>query len=71
LWRRLRKPDLAPAIRAGRKITYNVLSHGSKILAAARPFGPAEKIILGSSENESGKTNSRQNTKPDFSLKSN
>jgi hypothetical protein len=42
LWRRLRKPDPGPATRAGRKITYDVLSHGSKILAAARTFGPAE-----------------------------
>jgi hypothetical protein len=39
----------------------------TEILAAARPFGPAEKTILRSNENESGEMNSTQNTKLDFS----
>jgi hypothetical protein len=56
---------------SSKKIAYGILSHKSKILAVARPFGLAEKIILKSSENESGETNSTQNTKLDFSLKSN
>jgi hypothetical protein len=71
LWWRLRKSDPAPATSAGRKITYGILSHGSKILVAARLFGPVEKIILRSNENESGETNITQNTKLNFSFKSN